>query len=116
MTDNTQPTQPTPPEGPSPAARRGKEPLAARALPTRPFHEVASRAIERAVEDVEFPASKEDIARHAGGRQIPLGDGKVAPLSQVLDRIPASVFHNAGEVMDAANLQWDAISRIKDNL
>lgn len=113
VTDNTQPTQPTPAEGPSPAAKRGKEPLEARAMPTRPFHEAASRAIERAVEDVKFPVSKGVLATLTGDRQIPLGNGKVAPLAQVLDRIPATKFHNAREVMDAANLQWEAISRIK---
>lgn len=116
MSDNVRGTQPAPPGASHPASKDGQEPLEARALPTQPHHEAATRAIKRAVEDVTFPASKQGLVEAAGDRLIPLGDGKTAPLRQILERIPAGEFSNPDAVTKAANNQWDAISRIRENV
>ena len=114
--DNVRPTEPAPATAPHPASLGGNRAEEDRNLFEAPDHEVGSRAVVRAVQDMKFPLSRDALVAEVGDRHIPLGGGKVAPLRQVLNRIPTQTFHNPQDVVKAVNENWNLVDRIQESV
>lgn len=115
MTENVRPTDPAPYDKSHPASLPGGR-TGADLDAAQPYHEIASRAVVRAVEEVEFPIQRDALIREVGERAIPLGEGKVAPLRQVLDRLPNATYTSPKDVAAAVNYHWEFVERLRENV
>lgn len=60
---------------------------------------------------VQFPATKDEIAREAGDVTVPATkDGAEVPLKDVLDALPQRGFDRPDDVLTAVGAEWDRIT------
>lgn len=76
-----------------------------------PMHAEASGQLLNALDDVDFPATRDEVLDKVQGRVVSLGDGRTIEVETVVRRIAGAEFASAREIVSHANALWDDIDR-----